>query len=176
MCRGDSLVTDVSLFFIAQCGALKGSRFLLSSLCLAGRRCPIQIPPTPQIVNLQSLNPFLIPAVISHGRAVTDEGVEAATSLAPNLTILDVRHCPQVNSWPCIKACEAPVDPGTQDLKPRPHNLDAPHCPLVHPKPQIPDRRHQPTPSTNILNTALSRHRWTSVLPARHACRGGAAG
>jgi hypothetical protein len=34
-------------------------------------------------------------------RAITDEGVEAATSLAANLSILDVRHCPQVSpkSW-----------------------------------------------------------------------------
>ena len=35
---GEGSVTDVSLFFIAQCAALRGESFLLKRLCVAGRR------------------------------------------------------------------------------------------------------------------------------------------
>jgi hypothetical protein len=36
--RGVRTVSDVSLFFIAQCAALRGDSFALESLCIAGRR------------------------------------------------------------------------------------------------------------------------------------------
>ena len=36
--RGIRSVSDVSLFFIAQCAALRGEEFALESVCIAGRR------------------------------------------------------------------------------------------------------------------------------------------
>ena len=43
--RGIRTVSDVSLFFIAQCAALQGDSFALESLCIAGRRYVLPIPP-----------------------------------------------------------------------------------------------------------------------------------
>lgn len=64
--RGVRSVTDMSMFFMAQCAALRGDAFKLESICLAGRR------------------------------GITDEGVDALIEFIPRLAKIDVRHCPSI--------------------------------------------------------------------------------
>ena len=64
--RGVRSVSDICLFFIAQCAALRGDSFALESVCIAGRR------------------------------GTSDEGVEALIEFVPRLNRLDVRHCQSV--------------------------------------------------------------------------------
>eukprot|EP00960_Hanusia_phi_P058283 763839-Hanusia_phi.AAC.1 len=64
--RGVRSVTDVSLFFIAQCAAFRSEEFLLESLCIAGRR------------------------------GTTDEGLDALIEYLPFLKRVDVRSCSSI--------------------------------------------------------------------------------